>query len=102
MDQRLALIEPVETYQGSRVRRGDRGGFERMRRKKEVFARLEAVMKPGAMLLTNRRRSTSSDGQPTRRPQDVAGAHFFAPANVMKTVRSRKGTRRRRDTMPQP
>src|SRR5205085_2442346 len=52
MDERLALIEPVEGYEQI-------GGcdvvieavFERIDLKQEVFTRLESVMKPGALLL---------------------------------------------------
>ena len=51
MDERLALIEPVETYEAI----GDcdaviEAVFEQMPVKKEVFARLDEVMKPGALL----------------------------------------------------
>ncbi len=66
--------------------------FERIDLKKEVFTQLDAVMKPGALLLTN---SSAIDintmAQCTTRPQDVAGAHFFAPANVMKLCEIVKG-----------
>src|SRR5919112_6040208 len=54
MDRRLPLIEPVETYEA--IADCDvvvEAAFEQMPVKKEVFARLEAVMKPGALLLTN-------------------------------------------------
>jgi len=95
MDARLSLIQPVERYQDI----GDcdvviEAVFERVDVKKDVFTKLDAVMKPGALLLTN---SSAIDtdimaGQ-TRRPQDVAGAHFFAPANVMKLYEVVKGTK---------
>jgi len=86
MDERLALIQPVDSYDAI----GDcdaviEAVFERIDLKKDVFGRLEAVTKPGALLLTN---SSAIDinvmAGETSRPQDVAGAHFFAPANVMK------------------
>jgi len=58
--------------------------FENMALKKEVFTRLDAVCKPGAILATN---TSSLDvnviAAQTGRPQDVIGLHFFAPANVM-------------------
>lgn len=86
MDERLARIQRVETYE--EIADCDvviEAVFERMDVKKEVFARLDAVMKPGAILLTN---SSALDidqiAAVTRRPEAVAGAHFFAPANVMK------------------
>ena len=86
MDRRLALIEPVDRYEA--IADCDaviEAVFERIDLKKDVFSRLEAVMKPGALLLTN---SSAIDidvmAGVTSRPGDVAGAHFFAPANVMK------------------
>jgi 3-hydroxyacyl-CoA dehydrogenase len=86
MDQRLALIEPVDSY--SQIGDCDvviEAVFERIDLKKEVFAQLEAVMAPGSLLLTN---SSAIDidvmADVTSRPDAVAGAHFFAPANVMK------------------
>jgi 3-hydroxyacyl-CoA dehydrogenase len=51
-------------------------------------------MKPGALLLTN---SSAIDinvmAGETKRPEDVAGAHFFAPANVMKLCEIVRGDR---------
>jgi 3-hydroxybutyryl-CoA dehydrogenase len=55
--------------------------------KKKLFADLDRVAKPGAILATTTS-SLSIDelaGQ-TRRPQDVIGMHFFNPAPVMKLV----------------
>jgi 3-hydroxyacyl-CoA dehydrogenase len=58
-----------------------------------VFANLEKVMKPGALLLSNSSAiDTDIMAGMTTRPQDVAGAHFFAPANVMKLYEVVKGT----------
>ena len=54
MDERLARIQPVETYED--IADCDvviEAVFERMDVKKDVFAKLDAVMKPGAMLFTN-------------------------------------------------
>jgi 3-hydroxybutyryl-CoA dehydrogenase len=55
--------------------------------KKALFAALDEVMKPGAILAT----TTSSlpvieCAQATSRPQDVVGMHWFNPATVMKLV----------------
>jgi 3-hydroxybutyryl-CoA dehydrogenase len=55
--------------------------------KKELFAALDDVMKPGAVLAT----TTSSlpvieCATATSRPQDVVGMHWFNPATVMKLV----------------
>jgi 3-hydroxyacyl-CoA dehydrogenase len=58
--------------------------FESLELKRQVFAALDAVAKPGAVLATNT--STLDVGAiaaATRRPEDVIGLHFFSPANVM-------------------
>jgi len=95
MDERLKRITPVERYEDI----GDcdvviEAVFERIDVKKDVFAKLEAVMKPGALLLSNSSAiDTDIMAGMTTRPQDVAGAHFFAPANVMKLYEVVKGTK---------
>ncbi len=95
MDERLPLIQPVERYED--IADCDvviEAVFERVDIKKEVFAKLDAVMKPGALLLTNSSAiDTDIMAGVTKRPQDVAGAHFFAPANVMKLYEVVKGTK---------
>ena len=57
---------------------------ERMDLKKEVFARLDRVAKPGAVLATNTSTLDIDEiATAVRRPGDVIGLHFFSPANVM-------------------
>jgi 3-hydroxyacyl-CoA dehydrogenase len=86
-DERLARIEPVETYEA--IADCDaviEAVFERMPVKKEVFARLDEVMKPGALLFSNTSALDIDEiAGATKRPEVVAGTHFFVPANVMKT-----------------
>ena len=95
MDKRMSLITPVERYQDI----GDcdvviEAVFERVDIKKDVFTKLDAAMKPGALLLTNSSAiDTDIMAGVTKRPQDVAGAHFFAPANVMKLFEVVKGSK---------
>ncbi|MGN6252277.1 MAG: 3-hydroxyacyl-CoA dehydrogenase NAD-binding domain-containing protein [Marmoricola sp.] len=55
--------------------------------KTELFAELDGILKPGAILAT----TTSSMpiaqiAEATARPHDVIGMHFFNPATVMKLV----------------
>jgi len=94
MDERLAKIRGVTDYADI----GDcdaviEAVFERVDLKQEVFSRLDQVMKPGALLLTN---SSAIDidimANATKRPEAVAGAHFFAPANVMKLCEVVRGS----------
>jgi 3-hydroxyacyl-CoA dehydrogenase len=66
--------------------------FESMAVKKAVFETLDRVCKPGAILASNT--STLDLNQIasfTQRPQDVVGAHFFSPANVMKLLEVVRG-----------
>lgn len=61
--------------------------FENMDLKKQIFTRLDAVMKPGAILATNTSALDIDEiAAVTKRPQDVIGLHFFSPANVMKLL----------------
>ena len=74
--------------------------FEDMEIKREVFATLDRVMKPGAILATNT--STLDVDQlaaATRRPQDVVGMHFFSPANVMKLLEVVRGDKTGADVL---
>lgn len=86
MDRRLALIQPVEAYE--EIGQCDaviEAVFERLPVKQEVFRKLDEVMKPEALLFTN---TSALDidqiAAVTKRPEKVAGTHYFVPANVMK------------------
>ena len=66
--------------------------FEEMGVKKEVFAKLDAVMKPGAVLATNTSYlSVDEIATATTRPGDVVGTHFFSPANIMRLEENVRG-----------
>ncbi|MBI1907700.1 MAG: enoyl-CoA hydratase/isomerase family protein [Rhodocyclales bacterium] len=88
MEQRLALITPTLDYAAL----GDadliiEAVFENMALKKDIFAKLDAVAKPGAVLGTNTSTLDIDEiAAVTRRPQDVIGLHFFSPANVMQLL----------------
>jgi 3-hydroxyacyl-CoA dehydrogenase len=61
--------------------------FERMDIKKDIFARLDAICKPGAILATNTSGLNIDEiASVTKRPEAVIGLHFFSPANVMKLL----------------
>ncbi|PDQ17680.1 3-hydroxyacyl-CoA dehydrogenase [Mesorhizobium sanjuanii] len=61
--------------------------FEEMAVKKDVFGRLDAVARPGAILATNTSYLDVNEiAASISRPQDVLGLHFFSPANVMKLL----------------
>jgi len=61
--------------------------FESMEVKREVFARLDAVARPGAVLATNTSYLDVNEiARATSRPADVLGLHFFSPAHVMRLL----------------
>ncbi|HWE15831.1 MAG TPA: 3-hydroxyacyl-CoA dehydrogenase NAD-binding domain-containing protein [Hyphomicrobiaceae bacterium] len=101
MDKRMALIEPVEGYEA--IADCDaviEAVFEQMPVKKEVFAKLDAAMKPGALLLTNTSALNIDEiAAVTKRPEAVAGTHFFVPANVMGTFEVVEGAKTSETTL---
>ena len=68
--------------------------FENMDIKKDIFQKLDAICKPGAILATN---TSALDinviAAVTKRPEYVIGTHFFSPANVMKLVEVVRGAK---------
>ncbi len=61
--------------------------FERMDIKKDVFTKLDAVAKKGAILASNTSYLDVDEiAACTNRPEDVIGLHFFSPANVMRLL----------------
>jgi 3-hydroxyacyl-CoA dehydrogenase len=77
--------------------------FERMDVKQELFRKLDATVKKGAILATNT--STLDVDQiaaATKRPGDVVGTHFFSPANVMRLLEVVRGERPRRTCSRRP
>ncbi|MGE8317476.1 MAG: 3-hydroxyacyl-CoA dehydrogenase NAD-binding domain-containing protein [Comamonas sp.] len=68
--------------------------FEDMEVKRAVFAQLDRICKPGAILATNTSRLNIDEiAAVTQRPQDVIGLHFFSPAHVMKLLEVVRGAR---------
>ena len=71
--------------------------YENMEIKKEVFARLDKVAKPGAILASNTSYLDVDEiASVTSRPESVIGMHFFSPANVMRlleVVRAQKASK---------
>ena len=66
--------------------------FEDMPLKRRVFADLDRVCQPQAILATNTSAlDVDAIAGATRRPQDVIGLHFFSPAHVMRLVEVVRG-----------
>jgi 3-hydroxyacyl-CoA dehydrogenase len=61
--------------------------FESMDVKKAVFAKLDEVAKPGAILATNTSYLDINEiAASISRPDAVVGLHYFSPANIMKLL----------------
>ncbi len=66
--------------------------FEDLAVKQQVFRRIDALARPGAVLASNTSYlDLDAIAQATSRSQDVIGLHFFSPANVMKLVEVVRG-----------
>ncbi len=66
--------------------------FEDMAVKKALFGKLDAIVKPGAILATNTSRLDVNEiASATQRPESVIGLHFFSPANVMRLLEVVRG-----------
>ena len=68
--------------------------FELMAIKKDVFGRLDAIVKQGAILASNTSYLDVDEiAAATKRPESVIGLHFFSPANVMKLLEIVRGAK---------
>ncbi|EAW32215.1 fatty oxidation complex, alpha subunit [marine gamma proteobacterium HTCC2143] len=66
--------------------------FENMKVKKEIFAKLDKIVKQGAILASNTSALDVNEiASATVRPESVIGLHFFSPANVMKLLEVVRG-----------
>jgi 3-hydroxyacyl-CoA dehydrogenase len=93
MDVRLGIITPATSWDGiESVDLVIEAVFEDMGLKQEVFARLDAVCKPDAILATNTSTlNVDTIARATIRPGQVIGLHFFSPANVMRLLEIVRG-----------
>jgi 3-hydroxyacyl-CoA dehydrogenase len=101
LEQRMALLKTTLDYAAI----GDadlviEAVFEDLDVKEQVFKRLDAVMKPGAILASNTSTlDLNKIASFTKRPQDVIGMHFFSPANVMKLLEVVRGDKTGKDVL---
>ncbi len=74
--------------------------FEEMDLKKRIFADLDRIAKPGAILATNTSYLDVNEiATATARPSDVLGTHFFSPANVMRLLEVVRGAKTAPDVL---
>jgi 3-hydroxyacyl-CoA dehydrogenase len=101
MDKRMALITPaLDLAAGKDADIVIEAVFERMDVKQEIFRKLDALMKPGAILATNTSTlDVDAIAAVTQRPQDVIGTHFFSPANVMRLLEVVRGKKTAKDVL---
>jgi 3-hydroxyacyl-CoA dehydrogenase len=92
-EERLRRITPTLAYDDfSNVDLVIEAVFEGMALKREVFAQLDRVCKPGAILASNTSTlSIDEIASSTSRPTFVIGTHFFSPANVMRLLEIVRG-----------
>jgi len=92
-EERFKRITPTLAYDDfSNVDLVIEAVFEGMALKKEVFAELDRVCKPGAILASNTSTlSIDEIASSTSRPTFVIGTHFFSPANVMRLLEIVRG-----------
>ena len=93
MDERLSRITPQLTYEG--FEQADiivEAVFENMAVKKLVFAEIDKIAKPDAILASNTSGLDIDEiASVTGRPAMVIGNHFFSPANVMRLLEVVRG-----------
>jgi 3-hydroxyacyl-CoA dehydrogenase len=101
VEQRMALLKPTTSY--AALADADliiEAVFETMAIKQTVFAALDKVAKPGAILASNTSYlSIDEIASATSRPGDVVGTHFFSPANVMRLCEIVRGPRTAPDVL---
>jgi 3-hydroxyacyl-CoA dehydrogenase len=99
--KRMAMFTPTTSYDD--LADADiiiEAVFEEMAVKKEVFTKLDAIAKPGAILASNTSYLNINEiAATTKRPADVLGMHFFSPANVMKLLEIVRGDKTAPDVL---
>ncbi len=99
--QRVAMLSPTLDFDA--IGKADiviEAAFEDMVVKQNLFKRLDAVSKRGAILATNTSTlDVNSIAAATARPQDVIGTHFFSPANVMRLLEVVRGEKTAPDVL---
>ena len=95
VEQRMALLTPsLELESLGEADLIIEAVFEDMGIKKDVFGKLDAIAKPGAILASNTSFLDVDDiASATSRPESVVGLHFFSPANVMRLLEIVRGAK---------
>jgi len=101
VEQRIGLITGTTDYSDiGQVDLVIEAVFENLELKKEIFEKLDAVCKPGAILATNTSyQDVDAIAAATKRAEDVVGMHFFSPANVMRLLEVVRGEKTADDVL---
>jgi 3-hydroxyacyl-CoA dehydrogenase len=101
MDQRMARIRG--TLDMNALAEADviiEAVFEDLALKQDIFRTIDKIARPGAVLATNTSGlDIDAIAAVTERPQDVVGAHFFSPANVMRLFEVVQAARTSKDVI---
>jgi 3-hydroxyacyl-CoA dehydrogenase len=101
VEERMALLRLTQSYDD--LKDADlviEAVFEDLSVKEGVFRKLDATLKPGAILASNTSTlDLNAIAAFTKRPQDVIGTHFFSPANVMKLLEVVRGDKTAKDVL---
>jgi 3-hydroxyacyl-CoA dehydrogenase len=74
--------------------------FENLDVKRDVFRKLDAIAKPGAILATNTSTlDVDKIAEATQRPEAVVGLHFFVPANIIPLLEIVRGAKTSSQTL---
>tara|TARA_R110002096_G_scaffold51665_5_gene135035 strand:+ start:367 stop:2424 length:2058 start_codon:yes stop_codon:yes gene_type:complete len=95
VEQAMALLTPTLDYDDlAECDLVIEAVFELMEIKKDVFRRLDAIVKPGAILASNTSYLNIDEmAAETKRPEAVVGLHFFSPANIMRLLEVVRGAK---------
>ena len=101
VDQMMGLIEPVLSMEHlADVDLVIEAVFENMDVKKDIFGKLDAICRDGAILASNTSFLDLNEiAAATRRPESVVGLHFFSPANVMPLLEVVRGAKTGKDVI---
>jgi 3-hydroxyacyl-CoA dehydrogenase len=95
VEQRMALITPALGLEA--LDQADlviEAVFEDIGIKQDLFGKLDAVAKPGAILASNTSfLDLDQIASAKTRPESVVGLHFFSPANVMRLLEIVRGAK---------
>jgi 3-hydroxyacyl-CoA dehydrogenase len=100
-EQRMSLLTTTLSYDD--IAQADmviEAVFEDLGVKSQVFTKLDAIMKQGAILASNTSTlDVDKIAEVTKRPGDVVGLHFFSPANVMRLLEVVRSKHTAKDVM---